>query len=85
VLVSDAVSVLQKDLTGGLACTGPDVGVVFSTAISFCCRNKQRKKLNKVKQRKKLNNFTETTKITHPPKNSRGKFTSGSGMSMTCA
>jgi hypothetical protein len=40
VLVSEAVSVLQKDLTVGLG-DAADVELAFSAATSVCCMNEQ--------------------------------------------
>jgi hypothetical protein len=51
VLVSDAVRVLQKDLTAGLGVAG-DPELAFSAAASFCCTSKPRASKHLVEQEK---------------------------------
>jgi len=56
VLVSDAVRVLQKDLTAGLGvAAAPELD--FSAATSFCCTSKPRAIKHLVEQ-KKIHKYT---------------------------
>ena len=56
-LVSDAVRVLQKDLTAGLGvAAAPELA--FSDGTSFCCTSKARAIKHLVEQEKKIPKYT---------------------------